>query len=393
MFPLRRLHGRPGGFRRSAAPYLLAAPVVALMIAEGTTTGYPPTAAATAVSGALVLAALLVPPARLSLTAGFAIIASVALSVVTTQLAHRPESTPGMAEIGALLLLISRLVRRQPPLRAAVLAPAAFAAASLVLLRLPEEEWGRVGNYGGPALAFAALLAAALGGYLRLLDLMRERQRVADRQEQRLEYARDLHDFVAHHVTAIVAQTRAVRYATAAGQAPSPAELDEMLAGIERAGSQAMESMRGMVSVLRTPPGPAAVRPAGDLGGLRELVEGFAAGGPPVELALDPRLVHDPPGPEVGTTVQRVVQECLTNIRKHASGVSRVTVDIRPRSDEPELLEVVVTDDGQPSPHDDTGGFGLIGLEERVAAVGGTLRAGPRPGVGWQVAARLPLRH
>ncbi|WP_019357579.1 sensor histidine kinase [Streptomyces sp. AA1529] len=389
-----------------------AAAVLALLLAEGAATGYAPTAAATVVTGALCVGALAVPAGRFPAAAAGAVAASAALSLVTMRLSHRPEVTPGAAETAALLLLVTRAVRRTRPALAACLVAASSLAAALLPLRLPRVEYDNVIQLGEPVILFALLLAFVLGLYLRLLDTFRTREREADRQTQRLEYARELHDFVAHHVTAIVAQTKAVRYATAQGHAPAADDLDRMMAGIERAGSQAIESMRGMVSVLRAPgEGPAAVRPSGDLAGaLRALTEEFTAAGPAtVVLLLAPELRgagHElPPGP--ATAAHRVVRESLTNVRKHGAGARRVTVEVRPSPEG--TFTVSVTDDGRgpshaaartarPGPADGTGtsagsGFGLTGLAERVEALGGTFTAGPagEGAAGWRVTARLPL--
>nr|WP_243274947.1 histidine kinase [Streptomyces albus] len=393
-----------------------------MLVAEGAATGYAPTAVATVGTGMLCVAALVVPVGRFPLAAAVAVVASGALSVVTMRLTHRPEVTPGFAEMGALLLLVSRAVRSARPVPAAALSAASGLAAGLLPLRLPPAEHTDVIQLGEPVITFALALAVVLGLYLRLLDTFRAREREADRQAQRLEYARELHDFVAHHVTAMVAQTKAVRYASARGHAPAPDDLDRMLAGIERAGSQAIESMRGMVSVLRAPgEGPAAIRPTGDLGAeLRSLTDEFTAAGPATaDVFLAPGLTGAEHGlrPELTTAVHRVVRESLTNIRKHGEGVRQVTVDVRP-SPEGTLI-VTVTDDGRAAQSraatgtgtgaaaraagkaetaNDGGapsrtGFGLTGLAERVETLGGTFTAGPREDgtAGWRVTAELPL--
>ncbi|MFI0773625.1 histidine kinase [Streptomyces sp. NPDC021212] len=200
-----------------------------------------------------------------------------------------------------------------------------------------------------------------LGLCLRLYDALRFRRREAILQEQRLEHARELHDFVAHHVTAIVARTKAARFTAAVGHTQSPEDLDQMLAHIERAGSQALGSMRAMVSSLRAPSTPAATSPTGGLAGLRALTRDFSAAGPAAELTLDPRITGRPLPPEITTAVHRLVQESLTNIRKHAAGAARVEVRVTLRPGAPEELEVSVADDGSggaPAGHAETGGGG-----------------------------------
>ncbi|MGW1209013.1 sensor histidine kinase [Streptomyces sp. NPDC002499] len=388
-------------------------PVLALLVVEGLNTRFLPTTIAAVVTGAACVTALVVPPARFPLAVGCAVVASLALSVADVQLPqnHRPENTPGLMELCALLLLIARTVRLRSLPGIAALVPATSAAAGLLLLRIPESEYDHVKTLGVPVLLVFIVLMVVLGLYLRLVDTVRVRERrtaeQTARQAERLEQARELHDFVAHHVTAIVAQAKAARYVTSAGRAPSPDDLDQVLAGIEEAGSQAMDSMRSMVSVLRTPEDAAGTRPGGDLTRVRDLVETFSAAGRPVRLSLDPRLTEQPLPPETSTTVHRVVQESLTNVRKYADADAQVTVDIRLRSADPGWMDVSVTDNGkslQARPHRTRSagpsrptrsrqqGYGLIGLAERVEALGGRFTAGPLTGSpGWNVAAAIPL--
>ncbi|POX42521.1 two-component sensor histidine kinase [Streptomyces sp. Ru73] len=396
---------------RQAVRCLVAGLLLTGLVLEGLDTGSVPLAAAWVASGGLALAALAVPRHRFTPAALAAVTASCLVTLVNTQLAQRAEVTYGFLETCALLLLIARALWQRPLLPASLVAAGATAATTVIFLRLSAEQWSTVADFVLPATWFGALLMVALGLYLRLLDTLRAREHEAGLQEQRLEYARELHDFVAHHVTAIIAQTKAVRFASAAGNAPEPAELDRMLAGIEQAGSQAMDSMRSMVSVLRDPVRPAATRPAGDLGGLRELAAGFSAAGPAATLTLDPRLADRGLPPGIGTTVLHVVREALTNVRKHAHGATGVTIDVRLHEDGTERrLRVAVTDDGRgrPAPgerrvttdrdaHGQTvrdgrrPGFGLMGLAERAEALGGRLTAGRVAGGGWTVGADLPL--
>ncbi|WP_030037646.1 sensor histidine kinase, partial [Streptomyces resistomycificus] len=199
----------------------------------------------------------------------------------------------------------------------------------------------------------------------------------------------DLHDFVAHHVTGILVQTQMARMMAASRQG----ELDPVLAGIEGAATQALASMRRTVGVLReTGDAEAERRPVGDLVGIVDLVDGFASPTQKVTLRRDPAVRDDLPH-EVQAAAFRVVQEALTNVRRHASDAAEITVGLRHQGGR---LEVSVTDDG----HGGTqlpeaargGGFGLVGLKERVTALGGNLYAGPCVGHGWEVRALLPVR-
>ncbi|MFB7504175.1 MULTISPECIES: sensor histidine kinase [Streptomyces] len=399
----------PAGGRRVAA-LCAAALLLAAVATEGADTGSVPMAAAWTVSGALLSAAVAVRRGRFDAVAAAGVVASCLVTLVNTQLAARPEATFGLVETCALLLVVVRSTRLRPPLRATALAGGALVALTVIVLRLPPAEYKRLVPFVAPAFWFAAALATVLGLYLRLLDRYRAQDHEAGLQAQRLDYARELHDFVGHHVTAIVAQIKAVRYVTAAGRPPSPQELDGMLAAVEEAGSQAMRSMHGMVAVLRSPGGPAApAGPGGQLADLRTLTERISATGPATTLTLDPRLAAGGLPPGIATTVHHVVREALTNVRKHARRARTVTVDVRLDGDtaRPAVL-VAVTDDGPDAaahgdapPHPTDGpaaapreprsGYGLAGLSERAAMVGGTVTAGARADVGWVVEARVPL--
>ncbi|MDI6410007.1 histidine kinase [Streptomyces albus] len=363
-----------------------------LAVLEGLNAPLGPVALLTAGSGLLCVGALLVADRPLPRRVVWAAAASGLVTVVGALVAQRAENTPGGVETGALLCLIACVVRRCPPRQAVALSAVLAAVVVALPLRLEARDSITLGVMVVLA-CFAVPLMVALGLCLRLRDTLRVREREAVLREQRLEYARDLHDFVAHHVTAIVARTRAARFAAGAGKAPSAQDLDRMLAQIEEAGSQALGSMRSMVSSLRDTSAPAPTRPPGDLRSLRELADEFAATGLRPEVALDPRLTDRPLPPQVHSAVHRVVQEALTNVRRHAAGAERVKVRVALRPDG--KLEAEVTDDGgapAAAAPADGAGFGLVGLTERVEEAGGTLTAGPRPGGGWRVLAVLPSR-
>ncbi|WP_413811882.1 sensor histidine kinase [Streptomyces sp. OE57] len=385
---------------------LVGVALVVLVVLEGLNAPHPPMAAATMVSGVLCLAALAVPERLFARYAIGAAALSCVLTVTEARLSERPPNTPGMVELGALLLLSTRAVRRCPPLRAAGLVATPSLAAVVLPLRI--EQWDDHLKELITVIAVCAVpFMVVVGLCLRLYDTLRERERETIRQAQRLEHARELHDFVAHHVTAIVAQAKAARFTAAAGHTQSPEDLDRMLAQIERAGSQALGSMRAMVTSLRdhatasatTRPtgGPAGPRGLGGLRDLRALTEEFSEVGPAAEVILAPELADRPLPPGIATTVHRVVQESLTNVRKHATGVGRVEVRIGVRPGDPERLEVSVVDDGQGGASPAAGrpveesGYGLVGLAERVEEVNGHITSGPRDGGGWHVRAVLPL--
>ncbi|MFF7520351.1 sensor histidine kinase [Streptomyces pseudovenezuelae] len=229
-------------------------------------------------------------------------------------------------------------------------------------------------------------LTVAFAAYLRSQDYRRTVAVSETRRSERLAIAADLHDFVAHHVTGILVQTQVARMMADTDSD----ELDPVLAGIERAATEALASMRRTVGVLRDTADAADRRPVGDLAGIAGLVDGFSSPVQKAALHREPVVPEDLPH-EVQAAAFRVVQEALTNVRRHAGDASEIAVGLRYERDR---LEVTVSDDGRggsqlpPAAHG--GGFGLVGLKERVTALGGELHAGPRAGDGWEVRALFP---
>ncbi|WP_318305993.1 sensor histidine kinase [Amycolatopsis solani] len=245
-------------------------------------------------------------------------------------------------------------------------------------------------------LAFAAALllgiSIATGLMLRSRDSERTtvvKSAVADAQTaERMALARELHDVVAHHVTGIVVQAQAARMM--AEQKPEVAV--EAMARIENAGVEALAAMRRLVRSMRgdAPAGSSEIseQATTDLGAdLRKLVD-TANHGVPTSMHLDlpPDLPH-----EVGRSALRLVQESLTNVGKHASGATEAFVVAEVLGPE---LHLRVTDDGRETarrPAGGSGGYGLVGMRERVALLKGRLSAGRGPDGGWRVEAWLPL--
>lgn len=252
---------------------------------------------------------------------------------------------------------------------------------------------GLRGDTQGPGVAFVLTwpfaIVVAFGGYLRWLDLQRSQAAVAARRDERLDLARELHDLVAHYVTGIVVQAQAGQLV--AEQQPAAAR--DTLARIERAGTDALEAMRQMVGSLRAAPTRTAeTEPPAGTAGLEDLVRQHNVAGVPTRLQLDD-VDPDALPPAVAAAVHRIVLESLTNVRRHAVDVTRVDVTVARRGSN---VEVVVGDDGREAHLRSlrAPGYGLVGMTERAAALGGTLTAGPVPdgkGHGWQVAASLPL--
>jgi signal transduction histidine kinase len=215
---------------------------------------------------------------------------------------------------------------------------------------------------------------------LRQRQAEREQQAIA---EERGRIARELHDIVSHSISVITIQAQALRRRLRADQT---AEIDD-LRDIEDTARQAMAEMRRLLGVLRAD-GPAALATQPGLEQLGRLVADTRAAGVDVDVRTEGDPVALAPGLDLAA--YRVVQEALTNCRKHALGASAIVV-IRYDRD---CVELQIENDGGDVPVSAAnGGHGLIGMRERVALYGGTLEAGPRPGGGFAVRARLPRRQ
>jgi signal transduction histidine kinase len=221
--------------------------------------------------------------------------------------------------------------------------------------------------------------AAALAEHNSALTRQAEQAVAAERAR----IARELHDIVAHHLSVMVLQ--------AAGARASGRAADVALEKIEHSGRQALTEMRRLLGMLREPDAEPELTPQPGLGKLPALAESVRAAGLPVRLVVDGEGTALPAAVDV--SAYRIVQEALTNVLKHA-GSARAEVSIGYVADS---VTIEVTDDGPgPDAADmvwaevSRGGRGLTGMRERVALFGGDLRAGPRPGGGFTVRARLP---
>ncbi|MFC9926624.1 sensor histidine kinase [Streptomyces sp. NPDC127190] len=300
------------------------------------------------------------------------------IAAVIARFAHLPGE-PGAAAVLGLLVLGGSAARVLAWRQAGALAAAGLAlmAAGLLTVEAPGTPF-RVGIE-----VWTLALGAGLG--LRFLDHRRLAAAEAVRQDERLALARELHDVVAHHITGMVVQTQAARIVARR----RPESLDSTLADVEDAGGEALAAMRRVVGLLRDTEDVATTAPtAPSQEQLAELVRRFDGHGPEVELRMPAGPTEWPP--EVATTVHRIVQEALTNIARHAAHARTATVDITHGTAE---VTVTVTDDAAPgrTRHKHHGGYGLIGMRERVEAIDGRLSAGPGQDGGWSVRATLPV--
>ena len=300
-------------------------------------------------------------------------------AAVVADVAQLP-SQPGVAATVGLSVLGAAFVRVAAARSAAIVAVAGVAV--IVAGRVTAQPANLAASVSFGLLLWGGALSA--GMWLRSLDTRRRMAIDAARQDERLELARELHDVVAHHIAGIVVQAQAARLVAAR----HPESLDGTLAGIELAGTDALAAMRRVVGLLRGTDDAGGLSPEPEQ--LSDLVGRFSSHGLAVELRLPADSSEPPWPPEVTTTVYRIVQEALTNIVLHAPGASTVTVTV---GDDSSDVTVEVTDDAPagPSWFAHSGGYGLIGMRERVEALAGTLGAGPRPGGGWVVRATVPL--
>ncbi|SEF54176.1 Signal transduction histidine kinase [Thermomonospora echinospora] len=219
----------------------------------------------------------------------------------------------------------------------------------------------------------------------RTRRLERERTLLAERArvEERARIAREMHDVVANRVSVMVVHASALR----AIVARDPERAAETAAVIGDMGRQALEELRQVIGVLRLgeDSGPQATPTLADL---RELVDQSGAAG--LKVCLTTEIEDGALPPEVARTVYRVIQEALTNVHKHA-GDADTHVLIRQTPDVIEMSVENAPADAEPGHALPGGGNGLVGLRERVTALGGSLQAGPRPGGGFAVHARIPL--
>lgn len=216
-------------------------------------------------------------------------------------------------------------------------------------------------------------MCVTLGVTFRVADAARRQRLEQVRLEERARLARDLHDTVAHHVSAIAVRAQA---GILTGSA-DPASADDALRVIEHEAAQTLREMRAMVGMLREGGGaPLAPTPA-----LSDLAALAVA---PVSLDVhgDPAAVP----PAVGAAAYRIVQEAITNSRRHARGATRIAVTVTIGAAE---VGIRVADDGRAGGARGQG-FGLAGMRERAALLGGSCEAGPGAG-GWIVEARLPF--
>ncbi len=239
--------------------------------------------------------------------------------------------------------------------------------------------WTGIGDAIGGMIVLASSMV--LGVSARTQHGARERRLEQAKAEERVQLARELHDTVAHHVSAIAIRAQAGR-ALAATDSGAPVEALEV---IETEASQTLAEMRAMVRVLRNRE-PADYAPQAGVADLGRLAAGTPTG-PRVEVTTSGDLSRLPPA--VDAAVFRIAREAVTNSLRHARNATRV--DVRVEGNGSSVL-LSVRDDGDPVLGRALwgAGYGLTGMAERAALLGGTCAAGPAPDRGWAVDATLP---
>ncbi|MEU6219944.1 sensor histidine kinase [Streptomyces sp. NPDC047022] len=356
-----------------------------------------------------------------SLTAGVAI--SAVLSLVVALRRRMPET---MLVVAGAMGPVQLILDQQPMLSdfamlviiytvaadGARWASRAALAVGLTAGTLSQLRWseGRSGVLANVALAIFQTvpfaLAWVLGDSLRTrraylaqleeraarLEKEREAQSKVAVAAERARIARELHDVVAHNVSVMVVQADGAAYVLDT----APEQAKKALETISGTGRQALAEMRRLLGVLRTGEHTEAGEyvPQPDVEQIDELVEQCRSAGLPVDFKVEGTPRPLPSGVEL--TAYRIVQEALTNTRKHGGPNAGASVRLVYFDDG---LGLLVEDDGKGAPHElyeeggvDGQGHGLIGMRERVGMVGGTLDAGPRPGGGFRISALLPLK-
>ncbi|MDA2806250.1 sensor histidine kinase [Nocardiopsis suaedae] len=420
--PGRAPKGRSGRGQVAVCALLVAAALGTGLLCAAALPGAD-AVAVVAGTGAMAVASLaaLVGPRR-PLTAAAAA-SGTAIAVSTVDPAWRELTAAGglawapLAIAGAAVGLVSH-ERRKARLALGMAALAAYAVVTTVVTTPPEGSYllSALGAaspvLGGTTLALTFRLTQARRERIR--QEARERELIAERArvEERRRLAAEMHDTVTHQVSLMVLQAGALSVATDDPEVRSAAD------GIRGAGGRAIEELRSLIGVLRgddaEPAGRSAEVPAsgnaaavgaGAGAGTGEANTTGGGGEPvpdPATLAEEARAAGQqvdytasggPEGlaPHTARTLYRVVQEALTNARKHAPGAAvEVRIDHRPDA------VAVAVENGPPPPDAETGrltagaGTGLDGLRHRVELVGGSLEAGPTAGGGFAVRAELP---
>jgi signal transduction histidine kinase len=296
-----------------------------------------------------------------------------------------PWVVPGFIGLTVVLILLAVSYERRISGAAGLITLAAMIPPALLLTRTPMWVGVVVAGIVALALVFGDALGGRYAAESRLREQAEERRQDLARQavlEERARIARELHDVVAHHMSVIALQAEAAPYKIEG----LPAAARDTFVVIRGAAREALAETRRVVGLLRSDGEGAERLPQPGL----ELLDELFAWAEQAGLTVKPTIVGMPRQLSAGVDLSayRIVQEALSNASRYAPG-THIEVEVRYGDDR---LYVTVADDGPRSgePEASGGGHGLVGMHERVAMLGGTLMAGPRPEEGFEIRAELP---
>ena len=326
---------------------------------------------------------------------------AIAATTVITDATFLLPADLRRVEQGTALMVIAYTAAAMLPLRSALVATGVLWIPALSLFAIMFQDQTTTTQPRPVLLGANVLIALVLFSFGRTVwtrrtyaSALEDRATTAETNqralavqavaEERRRVARELHDIVAHHISVMSVLASGARRTLPR----DPAAADEALATIEQTGRTVLREMRRLLDLLRTgdrEPGD-EMTPQPGLAAVGNLVEQVREAGLPVTLVCDQHLAQVDPG--LALTVYRIVQEALTNVIKHAGAA---TAEVRLALSNGEL-RLEVSDTGR-GPRLDGGrpGHGLLGMHERVAIFGGTLRVGPRPGGGYRLRAVIPV--
>lgn len=275
---------------------------------------------------------------------------------------------------GFCMLIVPYLLGKRGTFRQVISGTVSMAAAVIMSVFVGGSGTQNVADLVGGSAVLALCYAA--GVVARFRQTAQDHLLVSLQSQERESLARDLHDTVAHRVSAMLVQAQAGQALLARGHNQ---ELTKTLESIEHEGNQALAEMRQVVSTLRA-----------SLGNNRWNVVTLAdrSGSPQVQVSQTGDVAAWPG--IVQEVVYRVAQEAVTNARRHATGAALITVSLESTST---ALVLRVNDDGTTAgdlPLNPDAGFGIPGMQERAAIVAGTIAAGPKLGGGWQIELKVP---
>lgn len=331
--------------------------------------------------------------------------ATVAVSLVELVTAD-PRAPVAMSAVVALYTVASA-TDRPTTWRVGLVTMGLLTAVSMLAGPLPWYAQENLGVFAWTGMAAAA--GDAVRSRRAFVHAIKERAERAERTreeearrrvaEERLRIARDLHDVVAHHIALVNVQAGVAAHV----MDKRPDQAKEALAHVREASRSALSELRATVGLLRQSGDPEApTEPAPGLARLDELADTFRNAGLPVEVARSDHGTALPAAADLAA--YRVIQEALTNVQKHAGPAAKAEVSVVRVGP---MVEVTVLDNGpaqttgpgrDDGPAQDAvpregGGHGLLGMRERVTAIGGSCTAGPRYGGGFRVHAILPVKN